>query len=279
MSGGREIDEQRVTLAGIQTLVRRTAGAGIPTLFVHGNPTSSRDWMPFLRAAEGPGVAIDLPNFGRSERLPAGRFDSSMHAYASYLGAVMDELFDGDGEFNLVVHDWGAIALHPAQRRAERVRRLVVINGVPLLRGYRWHWVGRIWRTRGAGELFNLATTRSGAGLVLRQARPRNRPMPESFIDSVWESWDSDVANAVLRLYRSAEPEKLEAAGAHLARLDCPAIVAWGAHDPYLPLRFGRAYASRLPNAELIELQDAGHWPWVDRPELVERVAAFLAGR
>jgi pimeloyl-ACP methyl ester carboxylesterase len=279
MSRGREIDEQRVRLAGIETLVRRTPGVGTPTLFVHGNPTSSRDWVPFLEAAEGPGVAIDLPNFGRSERLPAERFDSSMHAYATYLGGVVDELFDGDGDFNLVVHDWGAIALHPVQRRAERLRRLAVINGVPLLGGYRWHWVARVWRTPGAGELFNLATTRSGAGLVLRQARPGFRRMPDSFINSVWEGWDRGTANAVLRLYRSADPEKLEAAGAHLARLDCPAIVAWGGRDPYLPPRFGRAYANRLPQAELVELRDAGHWPWIDRPELVERVAAFLAGR
>ena len=25
-------------------------------------------------------------------------------------------------------------------------------------------------------------------------------------------------------------------------------------------------------------LDDAGHWPWLDRPDLVETVAGFLAG-
>jgi pimeloyl-ACP methyl ester carboxylesterase len=277
MAAGGEIREERVPLAGIETFIRRTGGTGTPTLFVHGNPTSSAVWIPFLEALGGPGVAIDLPNFGRSERPPPALFDSSMHSYAAYLGVVIDELFEG--ELNLVVSDWGAIALHPAQRRAGRISRLVVINAVPLLGGYRWHWVGRLWRTRGVGELFNAASTRSVVRLALRQARPGFEPMPETLFEEIWEGYDRGMAEAVLRLYRSANPEELEAAGAHLERLDCPAMVAWGSRDPYISPRFGRAYASRLPNAELVQLEDAGHWPWIDRPELVERVAAFLGDR
>jgi pimeloyl-ACP methyl ester carboxylesterase len=47
--------------------------------------------------------------------------------------------------------------------------------------------------------------------------------------------------------------------------------------DPYLPGRFARAYAERLPNvAEVIELPDAGHWPWIEQPGLIDRVVGFL---
>ena len=45
-----------------------------------------------------------------------------------------------------------------------------------------------------------------------------------------------------------------------------PALVAWGMKDPYIPARFGREYAAALPRAELLELPDAGHWPWLDEP-------------
>jgi pimeloyl-ACP methyl ester carboxylesterase len=69
----------------------------------------------------------------------------------------------------------------------------------------------------------------------------------------------------------------LAAAGRRLASVACPALVIWGAADPYVPERFGRAYAERLPNAELVELVDAGHWPWYDRPDVVDRTVAFLA--
>jgi pimeloyl-ACP methyl ester carboxylesterase len=31
-----------------------------------------------------------------------------------------------------------------------------------------------------------------------------------------------------------------------------------------------------LPDAELQTVPDAGHWPWLDRPELVARIVAYL---
>jgi pimeloyl-ACP methyl ester carboxylesterase len=58
--------------------------------------------------------------------------------------------------------------------------------------------------------------------------------------------------------------------------LECPALVVWGGRDPYLPVEFGRAYAERLPNAELLEVPEAGHWPWIERPALIDRIVAFL---
>jgi pimeloyl-ACP methyl ester carboxylesterase len=35
-------------------------------------------------------------------------------------------------------------------------------------------------------------------------------------------------------------------------------------------------YAERLPDAELVELDEAGHWPWLDRPDFTPRVIEFL---
>ncbi len=48
-----------------------------------------------------------------------------------------------------------------------------MINGVPLLPGYRWHWIARfVWRRRGIGELANLTATRAGLRQLSRQATP-----------------------------------------------------------------------------------------------------------
>ena len=68
----------------------------------------------------------------------------------------------------------------------------------------------------------------------------------------------------------------LAAAGARLGELEMPALVVWGAQDPYIPVSFGRAYAEVLPNAELVELPHAGHIPWLDRPDVIDRVVDFL---
>ena len=122
------------------------AGTATP-LYLHGVPTSSDDWLKFL--ARTGGVAPDLPGFGRSGK--PGYLSYTMEEYDRFLERFLDER--GLDRVSLVVHDWGAVGLLLAQRLPERIERIVIINAVPLLPGYRWHRTARIWRTPGLGEL------------------------------------------------------------------------------------------------------------------------------
>ena len=82
---------------------------------------------------------------------------------------------------------------------------------------------------------------------------------------------------AILKLYRSVRPGTLAAAGAGLAAIDAPALIVWGALDPYIPARAAERYAQALGGECEIEiLDDAGHWPWLDRPDVLELVERFL---
>jgi pimeloyl-ACP methyl ester carboxylesterase len=38
------------------------------------------------------------------------------------------------------------------------------------------------------------------------------------------------------------------------------------------------AYAARLPGASVERIAGAGHWPWLDRPEVVDHAASLLEG-
>ncbi|MGZ5412726.1 MAG: alpha/beta fold hydrolase, partial [Solirubrobacterales bacterium] len=205
------IETGSVEVDGIGIFFCRRGGEGPPAVFVHGNPTSSLDWVPFMERLEGPAVAFDLPGFGRSERPDPDRFDHGLGAYADFTEALLAEL--APGGYSLVVHDWGGLALAAAQRDPERVRRLVVMNAVPLNGSYRWHWIARIWRRRGLGELFNATNSRFATAQLLRLARPGRRPMPAATVDDVWASWDAGMRRAVLGLYRSADPPALALAG------------------------------------------------------------------
>lgn len=263
-----------VDVHGMEVFVRRKPGHGPPVLFVHGNPSHSEDWVAFLERLEGPAVALDLPGWGRSERPDLDRFDGSMNGLASFLDRFLET--QAIGAYRLVLHDWGSVALIAAQRHPERVRRLVIVDAVPLLPGYRWHWIARLWRRRGVGELLNATTSRAAMALLLRQATADRKPMPPEFVDTIWRYFDRGTRRAILELYRSAPEQALAAAGSGLAELECPALVAWGARDPYLPPEFGRLYTERLPHSELLVLPDAGHWPWIDRPDLIDTVVTFL---
>lgn len=269
---GAAIEEGRLRVDGVDVFYRRVPGEGTPTVYCHGNPTHGEDWLPFLERG-GPALAIDMPGWGRSAR--PERFDYSMHGLSAFLERCLAEL--GVERRKLVVHDWGALALIAAQRRPELVERLVVIDSVPLLPGYRWHWVAQLWRRRGVGELLNATTTRSSLALLLRQARGDRSPMPPPFVDMIWDHWDAGTRRATLALYRDADPDRLAAAGSDLDRISCPALVIWGDRDAYLPTRFARAYADALPAAELEILAGVGHWPWIDQPGVVDRVLGFLA--
>lgn len=270
MSGSVEEAELRVD--GVRVFYRRVAGEGTPVVYCHGNPTHGEDWLPFLQRG-GPALAIDMPGWGRSDRPHPSRFDYSMNGLSAFLDRCLDEL--GVERRKLVVHDWGALALIGAQRRPELVERLVVIDSVPLLPGYRWHWVARLWRRRGVGEFLNATTTRRSLALLLRQARGDRSPMPPEFVDMIWDRWDKGTRDAVLTLYRHADPDRLAAAGTDLGGLACPALVLWGDRDIYLPTRFAEAYAAVLPDARLEILAGAGHWPWIDDPGVIDRVLSF----
>jgi pimeloyl-ACP methyl ester carboxylesterase len=246
-------------------------GEEAPALYLHGVPTNSDDWLEFLKRSGG--LAPDLPGFGRSGK--PGYFDYTIDGYARFVEQYLD-LLEVE-RVRLVVHDWGAVGLAFAQRHPERIERLAVMNAIPFLPGYRWHRTARLWRTPLAGEIAMGATTRYVLRRSTREANATPGPLPDAWLDSVLDHFDQGTQRAILRLYRSSPPDVLARAGAELHRLEMPALVVWGLQDPYIPARFAADYARVLPSAELLELPDAGHWWWLDRPDAIERVVGFLA--
>lgn len=253
-----QIAERHTEVAGLETHWRQAGDA--PILYVHGVPTASWDWEPFL--ARTGGVAPDLPGFGDSAK-PAD-FDYSISGYDRYLEAFCAQA--GLERFSLVVHDWGGVALALAQRFPERIDRLVLFSTVPLLPGFTWHRVARAWRTPMVGELTMGFTTRWGM----------RRSLPRAIADRAFDDFDQGTQRAILRLYRSAPPEELARHGERLGELRCPALILWPSDDPYISADFGRSYAEALGGAAELEPTDGGHWSWIERPALVSRVERFL---
>jgi pimeloyl-ACP methyl ester carboxylesterase len=246
------------------------AGSEPVALYVHGVPDSSDEWVAFLRLTGG--LAPDLPGFGRSGKPGYLRF--TIAEYDRFIERFLDEL--GVQRVSIVMHDWGAVGLAFAQRLPERVARLVLINTVPFLAGYRWHPIARLWRTPGLGELAMGTTNRFTLARLSRRTNATPGAMPRQWQDSVLAHFDQGTQRAILRLYRSSPPEALAAAGERLGSLRVPALVVWGMRDPYIPASFARGYADALAGAELVELADAGHYPWLDVPDAVARVADFV---
>jgi pimeloyl-ACP methyl ester carboxylesterase len=253
-----EIAERRAEVAGLEVAWRQAGDA--PILYLHGVPTAGWDWEPFLTCTGG--VAPDLPGFGASAK--PGDFDYSIPGYARFLEVFCAHL--GLERLSLVMHDWGVVGLALAVRRPELADRIVLTACVPLLPGYRWHRVARTWRTPVLGELAMGFATRRGF----------RRALPPEIADRAYHDFDHGTQRAILKLYRSAAPEVLARHGERLGELRCPAFVPWPSRDPYIGAEFGSRYAEALGGDVAVERVDAGHWPWLQWPEMVERVAAFL---
>jgi pimeloyl-ACP methyl ester carboxylesterase len=265
------VDEETIDLAGTPIHLRRAGTAEVPVLYLHGIPTSSVDFVPWLERTGG--LAPDLIGFGRSAK--GGNLDYTLEGQLGELEALLDAL---DVEnCRLVAHDWGAVpALMLAQQTPWRFERIALINAIPLLPGFHWHRLARLWRRPIVGELTMGSTTKHLLARTLRRACVRPDAFPPARVDEIWEQFDQGTQRALLRMHRDGSETRLAEAGAGLGEINRPALVVWGEADPWLAGEFGRAYAERL-GARLQSVPDAGHWPWLDRPELIEQVADFVS--
>ncbi|MBV9059089.1 MAG: alpha/beta hydrolase [Pseudonocardiales bacterium] len=277
--------EDAITVSGIRSpyLYAGPADAPEAVVFVHGNPGPAEDWRRlvartgvFARA-----VAPDLPGFGCADK-PAG-FDYTVAGYADYLGAILDQL--GIHRAHLVLHDFGGPwGLTWAVGHPERFASVTLIN-IGVLPGYRWHYLARIWRTPVLGEVFFRTATYPAFRLVLRHGNPRG--LPQDVLTRMYRDCKNPaVQRAVLQLYRAtdATTASSELLQDRLRELDCPALVVWGAHDPYLSIRYAARQRETFSDVEVVVLDDSGHWPMIDNPGAVEQavlqfLSALVGGR
>jgi pimeloyl-ACP methyl ester carboxylesterase len=219
------------------------------------------------------GIAPDLSGFGRTSK--AGNLDYSLAGHANFLERLLDKL--GIEHVQLVAHDWGAGGgLVFAQRHPDRIDRLVLIDALPLIDGFQWGRAGRLWRRPVIGELAMGSVTRRILNRALRQATASDDIWTDERLRAVWDQFDQGTQRAILRLHRASGPDQLAAAGLGLSDLEMPALVLWGELDPWFAPEYADAYGRRLPRATVTRLEDTGHWPWLERPEVAEQIAAFL---
>jgi pimeloyl-ACP methyl ester carboxylesterase len=268
------VEEHTIELAGAPVFYRRAPSddAAVP-VYLHGAPTSSDDWIHVLERTGG--LAPDLLGFGRSAK--GGHLEYSPESLADFTEDLLAEL--QIERLQLVAHGWGtAPGVLLAARHADRVERLVLFNSVPLLPGLTWPWWSRLLRVPGVGELAMGATTRTILRRWLVAGSTSPKLLSGARLGPVWEQFDQGTQRAILRLQRSVDEDRTRAMAAALQSLSMPVLVIWGDRDPWWDATVLNAYRARLPNARIERLPHAGHWPWLDDPAAIDRVADFLHG-
>ena len=279
------VRDARITVKGLSSPVIEAGpqDAREAVVFVHGNPGSRTDWSALVAAvgAHGRAVAFDMPGFGQADK--PRDFDYQVGAYADFIQGALAEL--GIERVHLVVHDFGGpFGLVWGLQHPDAWASVVLIN-IGVLPGYSWHTMAKRWRTPVLGELVQAWIPRSAWRKAMARANPKG--LPAEFVEKMYDDYDRATRRAVLKLYRATPDAATPGAesladqvGVELAKLRKPALVVWGAADPFLSVAYAERQREFFDVPDVVILPDSAHWPFQDDPERVaEVVVPFLSRR
>ena len=254
-------------------------GSGPPALFVHGTPTWSFEYRHVVRAASDVRrcIAPDHLGFGLSDR-PRGA-SYSPEAHSARLREFVDKL--GLDRFALVVHDYGGPIGLPLALEG-RVTRLVILNS--------WMWPfddDREMSRRArmvSGALGRWMYRRLNASLrLLMPSAYGNRARLTNSIHKQYLEPFKEPNDRLLVLWPLAyallgsAPFYRDLYSRIAALRTIPTTIIWGLKDSAFRPRILERWRKELPDAAVLALDDAGHWPHEEAPaEVAEAIAKFL---
>lgn len=242
-------------------------------VFLHGSPGSSQDWLdllPRLGALGRRAVAWDLIGYGHADK--PWEADTDIHAAGRLVAEMLERL--GISRVHLVIQDLGGAAglEWAAQNPDQLVSAVVIASG---LLGYRHHNFARISRTPVVGDSFMLTLNRATWSLGMQEGQSE-RPLPQSFVDRLYDDLDRRTRCTILQVYRSADEQQIEQWGREqadvLSRRRRPALIIWGRNDPYLPPEMAERQREVFPGAPIHIFEESGHWPFIDDPKRTARL-------
>jgi pimeloyl-ACP methyl ester carboxylesterase len=270
----REIGQAGALVAvdGTRAWVEQAGPAdGAPIVLIHGFGGSAWSWretVPVLADAGYRVVAVDLANFGLSDK--SWDRDTTHARQADLVAGLLDGL--GIASATVVGHSMGGnILAWLAARHPGRVDRAVLVDAAtgPAATG---------GEGGPLGVLLQLPNVRRIAQLVIRSQLDADRLgdlLRSAYADPARATADAlagyrapletvDWDEALLAILRDGGASALPVPIEDL--LGMPTLVVWGRHDGWIPLADGEALRAALPAAEWRIIDDAGHLPMEEQP-------------
>jgi pimeloyl-ACP methyl ester carboxylesterase len=254
-------------------------------VLLHGFPDDSRIYdrlAPLLAPRRA--VALDWLGYGRSDRVQPSLSGDAQHQHQ--LRAVLDSLqldrvvlvghdASGPDAIDYTLHEPGRVdhlillntyyGHAPTLRLPELIRLLADPNLTPLADAMLEDPNLRLWLLGHTARQFGLDPADQG-GVAVAAVQPQ-----------FFGGADSPDALAAVRawtaaLFPSLDRQDAHIAAGHLAALELPVTLVFGAADPYLNPDLARHLAGLFRHADLHLVEGASHWPQWDQPEPVARL-------
>lgn len=160
----------------------------------------------------------------------------------------------------------GWLAAEMAIRTTMRLSKLLLVDAVGIKVGAR--------EQRDIADIFALPDTEVARLLFYD---PTRRPDPTGLTEAELEHLAGNrMAYAMYTWNPYMHHPKLRY---RLHRINVPTRLIWGAHDGMVSTTYAEAYRALIPEADLVIIAEAGHFPQVEQPErFLEAVFSFVTG-
>ncbi|MEG4113961.1 MULTISPECIES: alpha/beta fold hydrolase [unclassified Microcoleus] len=259
------IDEKIVEVGSLKWFYRETNPLNEtgkpPVLLLHGLPSQSFTWtviMPDLAAQGFRSIAPDWVGYGRSTKPDKRDFaytpDAFVDALAGFIQAI--EL----DRFSLVVQGFLASAgIQYALRNPDKIDRLAIIN-TPVSADIKLPWKMQQLGLPFIGDMMTqdpLLVDRTLEGGSRQTISDKDLDVYRSpFLKS------SDAGRSLMNTVRNIQlPQSMAEIESGLKGWTRPTLFVWGLTDPWLSVEPVQKLVGSLQNAELVILEQAGHYP------------------
>lgn len=242
----------------------RDQGQGEAIVFVHGTPSSTREFAPLMTqlSKEFRTIAADHIGFGNSERPTNWSYTVSDHQ--KNFEAFVDSL--KIDSFHLLVHDFGGgISLPYALKHRNKIKSLTIMNS--------WFWPLEDTETSLKTMKFLMTS------LLMKWSYLHLNFSPRIIVKSAWgthhplsksrhQEFMDDFSNPTQRIacWRLAESvcnpqDPAWGLSAQLHQLESlPILVVWGNSDKFVTINTLKKWKEYFPNAQVHQLDKVGHF-------------------
>jgi pimeloyl-ACP methyl ester carboxylesterase len=259
-----KLQAEEIQVGRITLVFRRSTGRGKPVILLHGLMDSAESWDPFALSLSRPTLAFDLPGFGESD-VAGDDLDLWAHMFIS----ALEEL--GVESTQLLGHSLGgALATRMAEISPGLVRKLLLVAPAGFGRLPLAQILGRpeveflLGRTAPEAMRFKPLLN-----LAYRGFFSHSSDLPEELRERLIASRETMVPGIRqgMHILRRLSLDPFSGSD-----YEGPVGALLGRHDHMVPLKqTTRGILKVFPKAEITDVDEIGHHPQVEKPDLTLR--------
>ena len=265
-----------------QQVFYKTEGTGPVLLLIHGYPTASFDWAkiwPKL-TTQFHCVTLDMPGFGFSDKSPKKYL---IKEQADAISEVIRHL--GITSAHVLSHDYGdTVAQEMMAQQLEndlafRIESLHLLNGGLFPETHRALPIQKLLLSPIGGLLIRFLN-KNAIRKSMHNIFGPNTPPSDQDIDDFWTLISANNGHQHMHLlldYMKQRKQYRERWVSALQNANAPLRLTAGMADPISGAHMVARYKQLIPNADVIELDQIGHYPQIESAEaVVNSIASFL---